>query len=197
MYRHKMRRPVIMPDLTCKRARSGCPRPKRDAGCGLRTAGGGFTMVEIVIVIVVIGIAALLAIPMMSSAASLQIRSAGNMVAADLEYAKSMAISRGQNYSVTFDTSADSYTIVGPDGNPIEHPVKKGFDYVVSFQNESRLNQVHITNVNFGGTSPQTVTFDCLGSPMNLTVEGTVSLQADGITKTIKVEPVTGFISIP
>jgi prepilin-type N-terminal cleavage/methylation domain-containing protein len=193
MYRHKMRRPVIMPDLTYNRARSDCPRLKRDAGRG-SGAAGGFTMVEIVIVIVVIGIAALLAIPMMSSAASLQIRSAANMVAADLEYAKSMAISRGQNYSVTFDTSADSYTIVGPDGNPIEHPVKKGFDYVVSFQNESRLNQVHISNVNFNGT--QTVTFDCLGSPVNLTVEGTVSLQADGITKTVTVEPVTGFISI-
>jgi prepilin-type N-terminal cleavage/methylation domain-containing protein len=182
-----------MPDLTYNRARLDCPRLKRGAGRG-SGAAGGFTMVEIVIVIVVIGIAALLAIPMMSSAASLQIRSAANMVAADLEYAKSMAISRGQNYSVTFDTSADSYTIVGPDGNPIEHPVKKGFDYVVSFQNESRLNQVHISNVNFNGT--QTVTFDCLGSPVNLTVEGTVSLQADGITKTVTVEPVTGFISI-
>jgi hypothetical protein len=120
--------------------------------------------------------------------------SPANMVAADLEYAKSMAISRGQNYSVVFDQAADSYKIVDALNNPVEHPVKKGFPYAVSFQNESRLNQVHISNVNFNGS--QTVTFDCLGSPPSLSAEGTVSLQADGITKTVKVEPVTGFISI-
>lgn len=192
MYQRRMRRSVIMPNLMYKTARPNCPGVRRDAGYGLRGTDSGFTLVEIVIVIVVIGIAALLAIPMMSSAASLQIRSAANMLAADLEYAKSMAISRGQNYSVVFDKDTDSYKIVDPLGNTIEHPVKKGFDYVVSFQNESRLNRVDITSADFGGT--QTVTFDCLGSPVGS--GGSVVLQADSTTKTITVEPVTGFISI-
>jgi prepilin-type N-terminal cleavage/methylation domain-containing protein len=191
MYRCRIRRSVIMPGLTYKAARSHCPGVEWDAGYSLRGADSGFTMIEIVIVIVVIGIAALLAIPMMSSASSLQIRSAANMLAADLEYAKSMAISRGQNYSVEFDKDADSYKIVGPDGNPIDHPVKTGFKYVVSFQNESRLSRVDITSATFG--TDQTVVFDCLGSPDS---GGSVVLQADGTTKTVTVEPVTGFISI-
>ncbi len=148
-------------------------------------------MVEIVIVVVIIAIAALAAVPMMSSAASIQIRSAANMLAADLEYAKSMAISRGENFSVVFDEGADSYRIEDQDSNVIQHPVKKGFNYVVDFQNDSRLNKVDITSANFNAT--QRVQFDCLGSPDN---GGTVSLQADGNTKTITVEPVTGFISI-
>lgn len=190
MYRYRIRRSFIMPDLTHKAAKADCSVGRYARYC-LSGADSGFTMVEIVIVIVVIGIAALLAIPMMSSASSLQLRSAANMLAADLEYAKSTAISRGQNYSVVFDTGADSYKIVGPDGNPIEHPVKRGFDYVVSFQNESRLNRVGIASANFNGT--QTVTFDCLGSPDS---GGSVVLQADTATETINVEPVTGFISI-
>jgi len=194
MYRHRMRRLVRMPGLTYQTARLRSPRVEEDTMCGLRGISGGFTMVEIVIVVVIIAIAALAAVPMMSSAASLQIRSAANMIAADLEYARSMAISRGQNYSVVFDKDTDSYKIVDPLGATIQHPIKKGFFYVVDFQNESRLNRVDITNVNFNGT--QTITFDCLGSPVNLTLEGIITLQADGTTKRITVEPVTGFILI-
>ena len=158
-----------------------------------RDSGEGFTVVELLIVVVILAIAALTAIPMMSSAASMQIRSAANLIMADLEYAKSMAITRGQNYSVVFDVDADSYQIEDQNNNVISHPVKEGFPYIVSFPNESRLNRVDITNVNFDGSS--SVEFDCLGSPVAITGEGTISLQAGDMTATVTVEPVTGFIS--
>jgi len=167
-------------------------------------AGGkckGFTLLEILIVIVVIGIAALIAVPMMSSAASMQIRAAVNMIAADLEYAKSTAISRGQNYSIVFAPSGDSYQIQGPDG-VIDHPVKKGFQYIVNFRSDSRLGQVDIVNADFNPNSSQTITFDYLGSPYSGTGtsnplnSGIITLQAGGITKRVRVEPVTGYISI-
>ena len=151
---------------------------------------GGFTVVELLIVVVILAIAALTAIPMMSSASSMQIRSAVNLIMADLEYAKSMAITRGQNYFVVFDASTDSYQIEDQNNNVILHPVKKGFNYVMSFPNDSRLNRVNVTSVDFNST--QRVQFDCLGSPDN---GGTVSLQAGNTTATITVEPVTGFIS--
>ena len=164
---------------------------EENAKCRLSGMGNGFTMLEILIVVVIIAIAALTVVPMMSSAGSLQIRSAANMIAADLEYAKSMAISRGEYFSVEFDESADSYRILDQDGNVIPHPVKKGFDYVVDFQNDSRLDRVDITDADFD--SAVSVKFDCLGSPDN---GGSVSLSGGGITATVRVEPVTGFISI-
>jgi len=185
-----MRRLVRMPGLTYQTTRLNCPCVEEDTRFGLRGISGGFTMIEIIIVVVIIAIAALAAVPMMSSAASLQIRSGANMIAADLEYAKSMAISRGQEFSVVFDDSAESYRIEDQVGAVIQHPVKKGFDYVIDFQNDGRLSKVDITNVSFAGSK---VTFDCLGSPDN---GGTVILQADGTTKTITVEHITGFISI-
>lgn len=154
-------------------------------------ANVGFTLIEIIIVVVILAIAAMTAIPLMSSAGSVQIRSASNMIAADLEYARSMAISRGQNYSVAFDDSTESYSIKDQSDTVIPHPVKKGFPYTIDFQNDSRLNKVDIAGVNFNSTD--IVTFDCLGSPDN---GGTISLDAGGPTATITVEPVTGYISI-
>jgi prepilin-type N-terminal cleavage/methylation domain-containing protein len=161
----------------------------------------GFTLIELLIVLVIIGIAAMVAVPMMSSAASMQIRSAANMVAADLEYAKSMAISRGQNYSVVFDKENESYSIYQEGSpNPISHPVKKGFQYVINFKNDSRLGQVDIVDAVFNPNSSQTITFDYLGSPYSGTGNplnsGMITLQAGGITKRVHVEPVTGYISI-
>jgi len=147
--------------------------------------------VEILIVIVILSIAALAAIPLMSSASSIQIRSAANLIAADLEYAKSMSISRGQYYYVVFNESTDSYRIEDQSGNTIDHPVKKGFSYIVNFPNESRLSKVEIDNVTF--TSDK-VGFDCLGSPTNN--GGSIIINADDMTATISVEPVTGYISI-
>ncbi|MHC4322847.1 MAG: GspH/FimT family protein [Planctomycetota bacterium] len=180
-----------MPGITYQTTRLHSPCAEEDARDPLRGISSGFTMIELTIVIVIIAIAALAAIPMMSSAASIQIRSAANMIAADLEYARSMAISRGQNHSVVFNKDDDNYKIVDLNGNVIQHPVKKGFTYLVDFQNESRLNRVDITVADFN--TDQIVIFDCLGSPDS---GGTVNLQADGTTKTITVEPVTGYISI-
>ena len=163
----------------------------RYAGHSLFSFNGGFTLIEIIIVIVILAIAAMTAIPMLSSAGSVQIRSAANMIAADLEYAKSMAISRGQNYSVKFDEASESYSIKDQSGTVILHPVKKGFPYTIDFKNDGRLNKVDITSVNFNSTD--SVTFNCLGSPE---YGGTINLNADGSTATITVEPVTGYISI-
>jgi prepilin-type N-terminal cleavage/methylation domain-containing protein len=170
--------------------------------CHLRPAGSGFTVVELLIVVVIVAIAALTAIPMMISADSFQIRSAANMVAADLEYAKTIAISRDQCFSVVFDKAAESYRIEDESGAVIAHPVKKGFDYIIDFQNDSGLNKVDIEDVDFDPDSGHTITFDYLGSPYsgsgtsNPLNSGVVSLRAGQITVTVNIEPVTGFISI-
>lgn len=154
-------------------------------------------MIEILVVVVIIAIAAMMAIPMMTSAGSMQIRSAADMISADLEYAKSMAISRQKVYSVVFNKTNESYQIEDANG-VIDHPVKKGFKYVVNFGTDSRVSKVDIVDVDFDSTSE--VKFDYLGSPYNGSSNplnsGVISVQADERTATINVEPVTGFISV-
>ncbi|MHC4742903.1 MAG: pilus assembly FimT family protein, partial [Planctomycetota bacterium] len=132
--------------------------------CAVRRLWLGFTIVEVLIVVVILAIAALTAIPMLSSAGSVEVRSVANMIAADLEYAKSLAIAKGQSYRVVFDTISESYRITDQSGTTISHPVKKGFDYVIDLGSEG-LERVDITGADFAGA--QQVEFDYLGSPDN------------------------------
>jgi type II secretion system protein H len=171
----------------------------------LRIVQHGFTMIELMVVLAIIAIAAAIVVPIASSAGSMQLRAAVTMVAADLEYAKSMSISRGQRYSVVFDSTNEAYRVVDQNGATIKHPVKgPTFDYVVNFRNDSRLNGVDIVSAGFDGASA--VGFDYLGipyrvdsvgaNPAALQSTGVITLQAGGVTRTVRVEAVTGYISV-
>lgn len=181
---------LMMYDSTYPGRRLHCGHPGSQNPALLRRYVRGFTIIEILIVVVILAIAAMTAIPMMSSAGSVQVRSVSNMIAADLEYAKSLAITKGQDFTVVFDTGGDSYRIEDQSGSTIAHPVKKGFDYVIDLQDEG-LDKADIAGADFAGTSE--VTFDYLGSPDN---GGTVSVQGGGRTVTISVEAVTGYITV-
>lgn len=155
---------------------------------------GGFTLIELLIVIVIIGISAAIAVPLISSAASIQIRAAGGIVAADLEYAKSMAITTGEDHKVVFEPANECYSIKDSNNTVIKHPItQKENGYIVDFAADGRLDRVDLFNTTF---TDDTVTFNLLGSPVDLATEGEVELQAGGITRTVTVEAVTGFISV-
>jgi prepilin-type N-terminal cleavage/methylation domain-containing protein len=155
----------------------------------MNRVNAAFTLIEIMIVVVIIGIAAAMAVPMISSGASFQIRSAANLVVADLEYAKSMAISRGQSYKVVFDAANESYQILKVSDDSVVRPPDRNCD-TMSFPNENRIHDVVIDSTSFTAGA---VTFDYLGSP---DAGGTVVLKAGEIARTITIEPVTGFISV-
>jgi len=154
-------------------------------------------MIELLVVMAILAIAAAIAVPMISNAGSMQLRSAVTMVAADLEYAKSMSISRGQKYAVVFDKANETYQITDESETTIPHPVKKGSFYIIDFRADSRLAQVDIVDVSFDGASA--VSFDYLGSPYSGAARlnsGAIMLRAGGVTRTVTVEAVTGYISV-
>ena len=130
-----------------------------------RTADKGFTLVEIILVVTIIGIISLLAIPMLSSAGDFQLRAAANIIASDLEYAKSLAISQQENFSIVFNASTETYVMKDSDGAVVADPVRAGSTISVDFANDGRFDQVNISSVNFDSTD--TVTFDYLGCPYN------------------------------
>jgi len=156
-----------------------------------------FTIVELIIVMVIISIVSMIAIPMLSSAADTQVRSAANILAADIEYTKNLAITHQKNYSVVFDIDNNTYRICDKDLVVIEHPVT-GKPYSVNFTNESRLSRVDISSALFDGSNK--LTFDYLGSPYNGSSNplnsGEIILDADSFSMTIQVQAVTGYLTI-
>ena len=160
----------------------------------------GFTLVEIIVVVVILGIAALIAVPMLSSAADMQVRAAANRLAADLDYAKGLAVTHQKNYSVVFYPASESYDIRETVSDTIvDNPVRPGTQYVVNFANDSNMSRVNIVSTDLDS---DTVTFDYLGSPYSgagTTTplnSGVITLQAEAFSMTVNVEPMTGYVTI-
>jgi len=158
----------------------------------------GFSIIELIIVIIILSMTALMVIPAMSTAADRQIDAATVRIAVDMEYARNMAVTNQKNYWVTF-ISAQSYKICDSSGT-INHPVKGGL-YIVDFTQDSRMSQVTV-DADFDPGSDKSITFDYLGSPYsgmatsNALNSGHVDLQAGSFTSSVTIEPVTGYVSI-
>jgi prepilin-type N-terminal cleavage/methylation domain-containing protein len=161
-----------------------------------------FTLVEVILVIVILAIGALVAMPAFSGASEMQLKAAADKLGADIEYAKSMAVTTQKNHRVSFDTTNGYYEIQVLNGvtwAAINDPIKKGSTFRVTYSQLSRLSHVTINSAAFNGTA--VVQFDYTGTPLDgsgvsLPAAGVVTLGAGTQTTTVTVEPVTGFISV-
>jgi type II secretion system protein H len=72
----------------------------------------GFTLVEMLIVVTVMGLLATVVIPTLNSASSMiSLEAAARTLAADLQIARQSAVQYNSTYAVTFDLAANSYQI--------------------------------------------------------------------------------------
>lgn len=160
----------------------------------------GLTLIEIIVVIVILAIAGAIVLPMTSSASSLQAQAAGDMIYADLEFMRSLAMTHGQVYQMVFDTVNESYRVEDQSGTTIPHPVNQGQLYEFLFPG-SRLGNVDIVSVDFDGTSTLAVNYLSIPysysvSYVKLAAAGTIVLQAGGLTRTVSIEPETGNVTV-
>ena len=149
----------------------------------------GFTLVELIVVIIILAIAAAIAVPSLSGTASFQATSAARMIAADLEYAQNTAITYQQQVTVAFDTGAETYSLSNQSG-PLIHPMSKSA-YTVDFTADIGLDQVDVVSASFSGSA--SVTFDELGTPSNL---GSVTVRARSHVLRVDVAAATGNVTV-
>ena len=166
----------------------------------LRTKINAFTLVETIMVVLILAVAAIVAVPLISSASSMQLRAAANIIASDLEYAKTLAIGHQKYYFMEFDKVNEVYRLYDKEMNLVTREDLPGRNFVVDFKNSSKLDSIDIQNVSFDASS--IVTFDYLGAPYSgrgldyPLNQGTIIIKADSSQATITVEPVTGYVTV-
>ncbi|MCE9605272.1 MAG: type II secretion system GspH family protein [Planctomycetia bacterium] len=74
-----------------------------------RTSRSGYTLVEIMIAISIMGIMAGAAIPLFQPNVAVQLESTGRIIAADLAQVRDLAVSNNSNYRLTFDLAENRY----------------------------------------------------------------------------------------
>lgn len=178
----------------------------------------GFTLLELIIAVLILGILVLLAQPLLlSSIEDARMYSAGSEVSTALRYAQNVARNTARNARVRFDTTNETVALeqwvfekqsdfndpskteinaadVEDPGKvsyqPMPDPIDKGKDYVVNFKATTRFEGVNIVSATFAPLS--TVTFLSTGLPLS---GGTVVLTYGARTATITVDGVTGAIT--
>jgi Tfp pilus assembly protein FimT len=145
--------------------------------------------VELIVVVVILAIAAAAVVPYAVGTSSMSCQAAARRLMADLEYAQNQAIVTQSATKVTFDSSANSYTVANQSGTLI-HPITKK-DYIVDFDTEDTFKGITISSLAFG--SEDEVSFSALGAPSQ---GGSVDLAAGSHSYRVTVAPVTGRVSV-
>ncbi len=79
----------------------------------------GFTLVELMIVVALMGILAAMILPRFEPAVHDQLEGVAQTVAADLAYAQSLAVTNGSNYHLQFETEENRYVLTHSGANPL------------------------------------------------------------------------------
>lgn len=161
----------------------------------------GFTLIEILSVVVIVGIVSAIILPQLSSRDDLRCASAARALMADLLYAQNRSIALQQMQYVQFNTATNSYQVldaVSPN-DVITHPVN-GTPYTVNVSAGSQTN-VTLSSVSFDGNN--TVAFDSMGVPYSYNgtttaalVSGQVVIQCNANKLTVSVGPYSGEITV-
>lgn len=155
----------------------------------------GFTLVEVLVVVTIIGIASAIVVPHMTSGGQLGVQAAARMVIADIIYAQNEAVAHQVIRCVVFDPEQESYRVTDAAGTTLSVGWKSGGDvgqnYVVDFEADDRFSGVQLDNVDFGGAA--TLEFDDMGSPA---IGGIVELTSGDFRYRITVAAFTGQVTI-
>lgn len=146
---------------------------------------GGFTLVELTVVLLIIGAIAGLALPAYGSAAArYRLQSAVHQLTNDLDRSVAYARASGTPVTVQFDTGNHTVTFVGMPAGTVGGP-----DLVLDL--DSGAMDAEISSATFGAGTEYTISG--FGIPSE---GGTVTLRNGSAGATITVDPTTGLTSI-
>lgn len=160
----------------------------------------GFSLVELVLLISILGILSYLAVPRVAGIGDARLDAASHRIAADLRYARGRAVSDRARYGLAFDAALDRYSVYASrPGSPVVDPADRSRPLGLDFRAPSELHGVEIQSASFGRGSG--VAFDSFGIPRDsdgraLAAPGLVVLSFGGRSDTVEVAPSTGAVRV-
>lgn len=160
----------------------------------------GFTLIELVIVITLLGVLAWISYPGLASLGEIRLDAASRRVASDLRYAQNRAIGSRETHGVRFEVGAGRYIVyAGNSGAALINPGDRGKTLTVTFAALTETRGVTIDAAAFGATPA--VIYDSYGVPRDstgteLSALGRVVLAFQTLRDTIEVAPQTGAVTI-
>ena len=120
----------------------------RRAGQPPRIWTGGFTLIELVVVITIIGILAWVAYPKLTGTSEIKLDAAARRVAADLRYAQNRSIGIGVP-TLLFDSAQEKYTVYAPTPACGRRPGRSSAAVSVDFLRRGEYQGVTIVSAAF------------------------------------------------
>lgn len=171
----------------------------------------GFTLIELLIVVAVMAILAAIVVPSATPAVSQRLRSAAEMLATDLGYVRSLAVSNASQYRVTFDLANNQYVIEHSGSNgaldtlppgPFRAANDPADEHIVDLDLVPTLSRggVQLSAVTTGGGAPLTqIEFGPLGATTESDETVIWFSAGSGTTEQsvgVFVNPVTGLATV-
>ena len=140
----------------------------------------GFSMIELIMVIVISGITMAIALPKFTAVTEVDLYSTARQVKSDIRYTQELAMSKYAQTTITFDANANTYNISG-----------------IAQQRQLPPSSKATFNAEGSGTTSQIYTFNSSGEPDSTDGAGdTLRISSGSSYKDIEVEAITGRATI-
>ncbi len=147
----------------------------------------GFTLVELVVVLVIAGILAVGMLPRFSQGI-VEVSGQAEQVAADVRYAQTLSMTRGQRYCISFTSSGYQFRTTNCTV-AVNHPATGSTAAIV----------LSGTTVGTNNLNANAIEFDTKGRPQSFTLpanNATIPLTSNGQTRNVVVSPETGKATV-
>lgn len=168
----------------------------------------GYTLIEVLVVITVLGLAASMIVPSMGSTGVLRIQAAARQLVADITFAQSDALAYQARRAIVFLPGENRYVIcevngpvVDPETDAIFRPSRGSEKYDVTIDAE-KMGGAQITMAEFEGADENVLVFDELGGPVQAADSeapssgGFVQITGSGFVYRVEVEGYTGRVTV-
>ncbi|MCP4379302.1 MAG: hypothetical protein GY794_24410 [bacterium] len=149
----------------------------------------GFSIIELLTVVVLLGIAGAIAAPQFSSDTAYFAQTAARSIAQDIQYAQDLAVTTQSPITLSFDDS--QYSLENNSGDIITHPITQK-PYTVNLQDDPNISTLTIV-ASFGTST--SVVIDAFGAP---STSGTITLSHSDMASDVVVtlHAATGSVTV-